>query len=671
MIPKHVREGATAQNLAGETKTFTIKPNGKAFRALIDGLYSNKVRSVIRELCSNAVDSHIEAGKADVPFLVTIPTNLDPTFRVRDYGTSLTHDQVMNLYTTLFESSKETTNTQTGMLGLGSKSPFAYTDSFSVVAYLNGEKRVYLAYLETDGVPSITHVGNSPSTEPNGIEVSFPAKRESMRDFQREMQFVAMGYTTPPTVEGMDLKIPKPRMKGNGWAVYPRDAFGSDFSATHFIRQGSAVYPTDQAFPHISYGWVTIVDIPIGTAEVTTSREALSLDDDTRRVIKAVRDNAYLELKAQIDKAVAQAKSRIEVAKVYSQYVGILDNMRGNTVVSLKRDEPGRSQDIALIERALGQVVGQGYALPGERLERADYFGKSATARGSGGRYVGSFDYVEIEKVHILVNDPETKVVRRIKRVRNAWVLNHNRGLRTFVLDVESKVERVRAIRFLKEFLGLDDSRFTVVSTLPDCPPPPSQRKPSMKRVLKPGQLWVRRFNGCVESVFGSSDRGPGEWGHGLIAAARASGTTKLLDWNDVFFVTEKQEAGFRKKGEIDDTTRLDLVIKQSLDNKLATSPLDEAQTLQIVTRQVGSYNKAMTVVLEEFFPDVKITQAQAQEVIDMAIIAKVDLEKRPIAGRVTAKINALSDQYPLLFQKSDPSHFRHYVKAVKATAKP
>lgn len=668
MIPKHVREGATAQNLAGETKTFTIKPNGKAFRALIDGLYSNKVRSVIRELCSNAVDSHIEAGRADVPFLVTIPTSLDPTFRVRDYGVSLTHDQVMNLYTTLFESSKETTNTQTGMLGLGSKSPFAYTDSFSVVAYLNGEKRVYLAYLETDGVPSITHVTTQPSPEPDGIEVSFPAKRENVRDFQKEMQFVAMGYDTPPTVEGMDLKIPKPRMKGNGWAVYPRDAFGSDFSAHHFIRQGSAVYPTDQPFPHISsYGWVTIVDIPIGTAEVTTSREALSFDDDTRRIVRQVRENAYLELKGQIDKAVAQAKSRIEIAKVYSEYVGILDNMRGNTVVSLKRDEPGRTADIQLMEKALGTPVPHGFALPGEKLERADYFGKSANARG-GGRYVGSFDYPEIKSVHILVNDPETKVVRRVKRIRTFYA---TAGHRTYVLDVESKVERARAIRNLKDFLGLDDSRFTVVSTLPDCPPPPSQRKPSMKRVLKPGQLWARRFDGRVHSVFGVSERGAGEWGHSLMVAARAAGMTKSLEWGDVFFVTEKQEAAFRKKGEIDDSTRLDLVIKRTLDGVIAAAPLDEAQTLSIVTRQVGSYNKAMSVVLEEFFPDVKITQDRANEVLQMAEIAKIDLQNRPIAAKVTAKINALSEQYPLLFQKSDPSHFRHYVKAVKATAKP
>mgnify|MGYP000694507503 CR=1 FL=1 len=137
MIPKTVREGATAEGLEGERESFTIEANGKAFRTLIDGLYSNKIQAVCRELSSNAQDSHIDAGQTR-PFEVSIPTSLDPVFRVRDFGTSLSHEDVMFLYTRIFKSTKETTNDQTGALGLGSKSPFAYTDTFSVVAYLNG-----------------------------------------------------------------------------------------------------------------------------------------------------------------------------------------------------------------------------------------------------------------------------------------------------------------------------------------------------------------------------------------------------------------------------------------------------------------------------------------------------------------------------------------------------
>lgn len=661
MIPKNVRDGAVAQNLAGETKTFTIKPNGKAFRALIDGLYSNKVRSVIRELCSNAADSHIEA-KQTKPFLVTIPTHLDPTFRVRDYGTSLSHDDVMTLYTTLFESSKETTNEQTGMLGLGSKSPFAYTDSFSVIAYKDGQKRVYLAFLERDGVPSITHVSTAPSTEPQGIEVSFPAKRDDIRQFQKEMQFVAMGYAIPPTVEGMDLKIPAPRLKGRNWAIYPRDAFGSDFSQNHFIRQGSAVYPTDQGFPNVGYGWVTIVEIPIGTAEVTTSREALSWDDETRRAVNNVRNTAYQELRAQVDSLVANAKTRIEKARIFTEYNGILTNLRGSTSIDLIRDD--RQQVLDQMRRDPNQLatVSQYTTLPGEFLHKAEHFGKSANARGAYNRTITKVEWANLSNFHLLVNDSEVKVVRRLKRIRMhpfAWVL-----------DVADPAERKVALAHLVKHLELRPDQITNVSDLPDCPPVSNgaPRKAPVKRVLKPGQYWMPRHDGRVMSLYGVSDRGPRNWPERMVEAARAAGMYGTLVWDDIFWVTEKQQAAFEKKGQLPESARLDKAIEDALFLKAGTLPIDQAITLTEVTRVVGSYNKAMPVVLDEFFPEVTIDQAKANEVLKIAQLAQLDLSKRPIAAKIDAKIKELISEYPLLFQRSDRKHYEHYVKAVKAT---
>lgn len=658
MIPKNVRDGAVAQNLSGETKTFTIKPNGKAFRALIDGLYSNKVRSVIRELCSNAADSHIAAGQTK-PFKVTIPTTLDPTFRVRDYGTSLTHDEVMNLYTTLFESSKETTNAQTGMLGLGSKSPFAYTDSFSVIAYLNGEKRVYLAFLERDGVPSITHVGTSKSDEPQGIEVSFPAKRENIRDFQKEMQFVAMGYAVPPTVEGMDLTIPAPRMSGNGWAIYPRNAFGSDFTHNHFIRQGSAVYPTDSAFPHVGYGWVTIVEIPIGTAEVTTSREALSWDDETRRAVREVRERAYNEARRQVESVVAAAKTRLAKAKVYTEYNGILDNLRGSTSITLERED--RSTVFAAMKRTDPQLtINQYSTLAGERLEKAEHFGKSVNSRGTHGRYIGSVEWTYLKGFTLIVDEPETKIVRKVKRIRsvpNAYVLSC------------SPAERPDAMAHLVKHLELRPDQIVYASTIPDIKPvKTAPRKPTAKRVLNPGQYWMPRYDASVVSdIYGVSPRGPRNWPGRMVEAAKATGKINLLDWDNVFFVTEKQQASLTKKGELPEAQRLDKVIAEALKAKLAVLPLDDAQTLMEITRVVGTYNKAMPVVLSEFFPNIKITMDQAQDALKIAQIAGIDLRKRPIAAKINQTINDLIEEYPLMFQRSDKSHYEAYVRAVKS----
>lgn len=122
---------ATINNTRGNISSFKMKRSAKAFSILSSGIYANKIRAIIRELSCNAYDSHVEAGKKDVPFEVHLPTHFEPYFYVRDYGTGLTHQQVFDVYTTYFESTKTDSNDYIGALGLGSKSPFSYTENFT------------------------------------------------------------------------------------------------------------------------------------------------------------------------------------------------------------------------------------------------------------------------------------------------------------------------------------------------------------------------------------------------------------------------------------------------------------------------------------------------------------------------------------------------------------
>ena len=93
-----------------EQGEFRIKNSATAFAILSSGLYSNKFKAILRELGCNAYDSHVEAGCPEKPFTVHLPTRVNPILSIRDYGTGLTHDQIMNLYTTYFESTKNDSN---------------------------------------------------------------------------------------------------------------------------------------------------------------------------------------------------------------------------------------------------------------------------------------------------------------------------------------------------------------------------------------------------------------------------------------------------------------------------------------------------------------------------------------------------------------------------------
>jgi hypothetical protein len=187
----------------GEIGEFRIRNSAKAFSILSSGLYANKVRAIIRELSCNAVDSHVAAGKADTPFDVHLPNQLEPWFAIRDYGTGLSHDQVTNIYTTYFESTKTASNEFIGALGLGSKSPFSYTDNFTVTAIKDGVKGVYSAFINAEGVPSIAKMGEEETSEPAGVEIKFSVNdRYDFSKFVDEARSVYTYFKLRPVVTG-------------------------------------------------------------------------------------------------------------------------------------------------------------------------------------------------------------------------------------------------------------------------------------------------------------------------------------------------------------------------------------------------------------------------------------------------------------------------------------
>ena len=182
---------------------FRIRNSAKAFNILSSGLYANKIRAIIRELSTNAVDSHVAAGKESTPFDIHLPNSLEPWFSIRDYGTGLSHDQVTNIYTTYFESTKTDSNAFIGALGLGSKSPFSYTDNFTVTANKDGSKRIYTAFINEQGVPSIALMTDNDTDEPNGVEVQFSVNdRYDFNKFAQEAQFVFTYFKLRPVVSG-------------------------------------------------------------------------------------------------------------------------------------------------------------------------------------------------------------------------------------------------------------------------------------------------------------------------------------------------------------------------------------------------------------------------------------------------------------------------------------
>ena len=93
----------TRSNVKSES-TFNIQTSAHAFEILSSGLYTDAITAIVRELSCNAYDSHVAAGNQSKPFDIHIPSRMEPCFSIRDYGTGLSHEDIIGVYTTYFQS---------------------------------------------------------------------------------------------------------------------------------------------------------------------------------------------------------------------------------------------------------------------------------------------------------------------------------------------------------------------------------------------------------------------------------------------------------------------------------------------------------------------------------------------------------------------------------------
>lgn len=188
-------------NLDNVTK-FGIKESIKSFQILSSSLYSDPILAIIRELSTNAYDSHIAAGKPDTPIEIHFPSIYEPYFGVKDYGVGMDAETVETVFTVYFESTKNDNNDEVGGLGIGGKSPYSYTDNFTITSIKDGKKLMYTAFVDDGGLPNIAKLGEVDTTEQNGVDIQVPVKESDFYYFKNKASHVFAGFDVKPTFVG-------------------------------------------------------------------------------------------------------------------------------------------------------------------------------------------------------------------------------------------------------------------------------------------------------------------------------------------------------------------------------------------------------------------------------------------------------------------------------------
>ena len=283
-----------------ETTAFGMEASAHAFDIIADKIYTHKVRAVVREISCNAHDAHVEAGNSD-PFDVHLPTQLEPHFTVRDYGVGLSDDDVRFIFCNTFKSTKQDTNSQIGCLGLGSKSPFCLADSFTVKSWHGGMCRTYSCYRDEHRKPNVALLTETPSDEPNGIEISLAIEDKSY-EFEEEAVRVFQYWSYTPNLNSQEatkqIEERRSRYKFVG------DDFGltSSYGGMKAVMGNVAYDIPDELDEFDTDGYIKF---ELGEISFDAGRESLSLDDRTKAAIKAkfeeVKNKLADEASQQID----------------------------------------------------------------------------------------------------------------------------------------------------------------------------------------------------------------------------------------------------------------------------------------------------------------------------------------------------------------------------------
>ncbi len=167
------------QGQEGATK-LGITDNAAIIQSLLtDRLYKEPIPAILRELVCNAKDSHTEAGQTKPVEIKLNKGNLT----IKDFGVGLTPEEFNQNIGVLGNSTKRSSANLIGCMGIGSLSPFGYTDQIMYTCVK--DKKKFIGYLSrgNEGIEYLT-TPLTDTTEENGVEITIKIDPSNYWEFK-------------------------------------------------------------------------------------------------------------------------------------------------------------------------------------------------------------------------------------------------------------------------------------------------------------------------------------------------------------------------------------------------------------------------------------------------------------------------------------------------------
>lgn len=354
--------------------SFTIKTNALSFSILSSGLYTDPEMAIVRELSCNAYDAHVAAGNENTPFEIHLPNDLEPFLSIKDWGTGLSDEDIQGLqvpvlvedkngeyieatddsgapiykrtgglYTTYFDSTKTESNDYIGALGLGSKSPFSYSNAFEVISRHKGKKRTYAIFLNEEGIPTVARMGEIGTDEHSGLEVKIAIESKDFYKFKEKTASALKYFPVKPKVTGalgfaFD-KLPEYKIQTDDWMLSSTERYNSaDLTAV----QGNIAYRVslNNLRAHLTTEAINFAEraniimfFDIGELEVSANREEIRYDEKSVEAMTKRIKKVFNEFTYEVENKIGKVNTKywyacLELNKLSSELFGREDSIR-------------------------------------------------------------------------------------------------------------------------------------------------------------------------------------------------------------------------------------------------------------------------------------------------------------------------------------------------------
>ena len=282
--------------------------------------YRFKIRTPIQEIVSNARDAQRENGNPDRPIKIQLPTRIEPTFIVRDYGVGMSEERINNIFTSFGASTKNADNSQTGGFGIGAKSPLAYTDSFNIKTYINGQYWFYVVAKTSDDGIAINLLDKGTTTEENGTEVQIPVASGDSRDFIEAACRTTMFWDVQPifNLNKEDLyNVSGGTIVSNDVTVYTKQSLGNLFDNSILLVIDGIPYEVDNQLlrqvqklrdlkSKLNYNGQIVIKLNTGDIDLLQTRESLDETERTLSQLRVIAFKAFSDLEQYLESCLTE-----------------------------------------------------------------------------------------------------------------------------------------------------------------------------------------------------------------------------------------------------------------------------------------------------------------------------------------------------------------------------